>query len=132
MSDWQVLIASADRKHRQMLTSILEEWGVDPVFSSSIREARAILSRQPIPLVFCEDHLDDGSFRDLLAATRAMDGKVRVVVTFRVDNNADYSDALRLGAFDVIPYPCRRSDVQWMVLHAMRDEEEHANGRARV
>jgi hypothetical protein len=37
-----------------------------------------------------------------------------------VRDEEDYSEAMRLGAFEAIPIACRRSDVQWTMIHALR------------
>jgi DNA-binding NtrC family response regulator len=39
----------------------------------------------------------------------------------------EYLEAMRLGAFDVISAPCRPTDVEWVILQALRNE--HARTR---
>ncbi len=75
------------------------------------------MALQPMPLIFCEDHLPDGSFRDVLKASKCAMTKVRVVVTTR---NGCRSEAFRLGAFNVISCPCRGTDVQDTIYLAMQ------------
>jgi len=121
---WKIFVASSDLESRRALTTILNRGGVDPICTSTVREFRDIVAQENVSLVFCEGHLADGSFRDLLAACRPMKSKVRVVVTYT--HWDEYLAAIRLGAFDVIAIPYRRTDVEWVVAQAQRDERERA------
>ena len=117
---WEILVVSSDLENRRPLISILHQQGWDAVCASTIDEAMAVLTNETVGLVFCDQHLADGSYRDFLAASRYLRRTVRTVVT-----SADWdesSDAVRLGAFDVIASPCRPTDVEWMVIQAKRAE----------
>ncbi len=116
----KVLVACSDPENRQTLLASLSQCGLDPVSSSTVREARAILSRQVIPLVICAADLVDGSFRDVLRAARAAETKIPVVVASRRDDTAEYLEAMQLGAFDFIACPYKRSEVEWIVSNALR------------
>jgi len=71
--------------------------------------------------------LADGDYRDLLLAARASKHRTRIVLTARITDGDEYLEAMRLGAFDVISAPCGPTDVEWMILQALR--EEHARTR---
>lgn len=113
----EVLIVSADLEICRTLASVLSQWGLEPTCCSTAGEAAEFMALQAVPLVFCEDHLSDGSFRDVLKAAEGAVPKVRVVVTTR---NGCRSEAFRLGAFNVISCPCRSADVQQTIFHALR------------
>jgi len=116
-----VLIASADLQTCRTLASILSQWGLEPIFCSTVSKARAILAQKPVPLVFCEDQLTDGSFHDLLHATTFARLKARVAVIFRMaDGNGDVQ-AMELSAFNAVACPYRLTNVQRVILDAMRD-----------
>ncbi|HLQ51401.1 MAG TPA: hypothetical protein VK129_07880, partial [Terriglobales bacterium] len=100
---WEVLIAAAGLETCRRLASILSQWGFEPICSSTVGKAKAILARQAVPMVFCEDRLADGSFRDVLGAVGLLQSKARVVVTSPADDGNGYLDAIQHGAFDVIP-----------------------------
>ena len=87
---------------------------------SSLQESRDLLSKKDVALIFCDEHFDGGSYSDLLAMVRRP-RKVPVVV-FVSDENRDsvLRQAKDLGAMDVMPSPCGRTDVQWMVIQATR------------
>jgi len=120
----QILVASSDLESRRALTDILEKEGYDTICVSRASECREALEAQRVGLVFCDRRLSDGSYRDVVAAARAGQGKTRVVVTSRLADWNEYLEALRLGAFDLIASPCRPTDVLWAILQARREELE--------
>ncbi len=126
----EVLVASADVESRRILASILSQWGLELICSSTVSNANAILARQAVPLVFCEDRLVDGTFHDVLGAAKLAKSKVHVVVASRMDDGNRSLEAIQLGAFDVIPFPCRPADVQRVVFHAMRDDGKKPDNSA--
>lgn len=42
-----------------------------------------------------------------------------------------YEEAMRLGAFEMIASPCRKSDIQWIVIRAMQEESRRGGNRRR-
>lgn len=116
----KVLVACSDRESQQLLFALLSSCGLEPVFSSTLQEARAILSRQVIPLVVCAADLADGSFREMLRTREVAELKIPVVVASRRDDAAEYMEAMQLGAFDFIARPYRQSELQWIVSNALR------------
>jgi DNA-binding NtrC family response regulator len=119
---WPVVVASADLEGRRAVTSALHRDGLDAICTSTVRECREIITKENVALVFCDKHLADGDYRDVLCATRSLRSGARVVVTSREFDWDAYLEAMRLGAFDVIASPCRPTDVEWMVSQARRDE----------
>lgn len=126
LRDWEVMIASSDFESRRKLAQILEFWGMEPVCSRSVGQAREILARGTVRLVFCEDSLPDGDFRDLLDAANASVARVRVVVIVRNGPGSvgdRRQEALQRGAFGVISPSFQATDVEWTVLEALRDAQ---------
>jgi DNA-binding NtrC family response regulator len=82
------------------------------------------LAQENVGLVFCDPHLRDGGYRDLLAAAayKSTRGKVRVMLMSSVIASDEYDSAKRSGLFEVIAAPCRPTDVEWMVIRAKRAE----------
>jgi two-component system response regulator PilR (NtrC family) len=115
----RVLVALADPASQKALTNVLPSHGAEPVFASTLREARAVLSSEPIALVVCEDHLADGNYRDLLPVARAARGDVPVVVASRIDNPEEYLEAMKLGAFDFVAAPFSRTELERIVHNAL-------------
>jgi DNA-binding NtrC family response regulator len=123
---WQIVVASSDLENRRALMQILTRLGLDAVGVSNRVECDEVLKKQTVGLIFCERHLADGSYRDLLSTARSYPNKIRVVVTSKRADWDEYLEAMRLGAFDVIASPCRPTDVEWMVIQAKRDERNRS------
>ena len=124
---WQIVIASADMEDRRAMVNILAKQGLDPIVASSVGECQASIVQEDVGLIFCARSLADGDYRDLLTAARASTRRTRVVLTTRLTDWDEYLVAIRLGAFDVISAPCRPTDMEWMIIQALRDE--HARAR---
>lgn len=78
-----------------------------------------MIARPDIALIFCDDLLPDGSYRDLLSALPRTSRKVPLTVVISgEDRDRTYREAIEQGAFDVIPSPCSKQDVQWVVIRA--------------
>lgn len=60
-------------------------------------------------------------------AARSARRRSRIVLATRLTDWDEYLEAMRLGAFDVISAPSRPTDVEWMIIQALRDE--HARTR---
>ena len=114
------LVASSHLEYRRVLLRILEDLRVNSFVATTLAEAEEVLSRQWVALVFCDDHLTDGSYRDLLRPPRTWKKAPHIVVTTRIGEWKEYLEALRLGAFDMIQYPYRSTDVELNVIRALR------------
>jgi DNA-binding NtrC family response regulator len=108
----------------------MSHWSLDPVACSSFEQARGFLPDDSLLLIFCQDKLPDGSFAELLQNTAKQKTRI-VVICSTPDVEELYSEAIRLGAFDVIATPCRKSDVQWMVIRAIQEENRRGGNKRR-
>lgn len=73
-------------------------------------------------MVLCDETLPDGTYRDVLKLLGHKLCHTRVVVMSSSSDLDDfYREAQPLGAFDVIASPCRRTEVQWIVIRAVRE-----------
>lgn len=124
---WQVVIASADLEERRAMSNILAKQGLDPIVASTVRECKEIMAQESVGLIFSARSLADGDYRALLIAARAARRRIRIVLATRLTDWDEYLEAIRLGAFDVISAPSRPTDVEWMIIQALRDE--HARTR---
>jgi DNA-binding NtrC family response regulator len=118
----QVVIASSDVEGRRALMNMLAEQGIEPIITPTVRESVELLAAENVLLVFCDDTLADGTYRDLLNASREAHLRTKIVVTSRSADWGEFLEATHLGAFDVIASPCRPTDVDWMIIQAQRDE----------
>jgi DNA-binding NtrC family response regulator len=109
---------------RRSLLRILEPLLLNVISCSALDQAKEVLSRQEVLLVFCDELLGDGSYRDLLLANKVRRGQLRVVVTARTGEWDEYLEAMRLGAFDAIRFPLHPTDIELVVLRAARESRE--------
>jgi two-component system, NtrC family, response regulator PilR len=123
---WDILVASSDLEGRRALSNILGNLGVDPLTSSTVRECKELMASERVGLIFCDRLLADGNCYDLLNASRVGRTKARVVVMSSTADWDEFLEAMRLGAFDVIASPCRATDVEWMIIQALRYERTEA------
>lgn len=68
---------------RQPLIRTLEVLGTDIFACSTRAQAEEVLSRQGVEMVFCDEHLADGSYCDLIRSNYGEHQAPRVVVTTR-------------------------------------------------
>jgi DNA-binding NtrC family response regulator len=118
----RALIVSADPETRRALSEALRHTGVEMKAASSVAEARSLVRQEKPAVVFCEGRLADGSFRDLLRAAEVKQSHLPVVVASRLGETEEYLEAMRLGAFDFISRPYHRSEVEYIVHNALRQE----------
>src|SRR5262245_56592347 len=113
----RVLVIGRNLENRKIIHDALRQWNFEIVGSSSLLESAELLNRQEYSLAFCEPQSEDGAYRDFLSRARRC--KVPVVVLSPTsDQQETLQQALALGASDVLPSPCSKQDVQWMVIWA--------------
>jgi DNA-binding response OmpR family regulator len=69
------------------------------------------LKRWSTPVVLCDRDLPDGSWKDLLGATKTLSRPPRVVVTSRLAEERLWAEALNLGCHDVLHQPFQASEL---------------------
>ena len=119
-------------ENRDVVTAAMSHWSIEAVPCSGVREARTLLPTARPSLIFCEEDLPDGSYRELLNDVSKTSKTRVVVISAAAEQDAHYNEALSLGAFDMIASPCRRTDVQWIAIRAMQDELRRSGGRRRA
>jgi two-component system, NtrC family, response regulator len=123
---FDVLIVSTRAEDRKALMHVLDKLSANVFSCSTLGQAQEALARQTIQLVFCDQRLPDGTYRDLVATRQAGLKTPPVVVTSRVGGWEDYTEATGLGAFDLIPCPLHPTDVELAVIRAMHAQEQKA------
>ena len=115
-----VLIACSDPANSRVIEEVIRSCMLESLICPSAQSAQAAVARPDIALIFCDDVLPDGSYRDLLALLPRTTRKVPLVVVLSGENrDRTYREAMEQGAFDVIVSPCSKQDVQWVVIRAM-------------
>jgi CheY-like chemotaxis protein len=121
------LVISPRLELRKALLQVLESLSADVISCSSKVQAEEVLSRQCFEVVFCDEHLPDGTYADLIHADHCEHRIPRVIVATRVGEWELYLEALRKGAFDVVRSPWHAIDVEMTVIRALHEEEAAAS-----
>ena len=117
-----MLVISSDVGNSRVIEEVSNSWMLESVVCPSLTEAKSLLGMQGFGVIFCQDQLQDGTYRELLSAVRHPACRTRVVVLISDgDKNRTCRDAMELGAFDVVPSPCAKKDVQWVIIRATQD-----------
>jgi len=106
----------------------LEGLSSDVIVCSTETQAEEVLSRQTVEVVFCDEHLPDGSYDELIHANHWDHRIPKVVGTTRTGDLC--IEAVTKGAFDVIRFPWHAADVEMGVIRALREEGQLASSRA--
>ena len=72
-------------------------------------------------IVISEEKLEDGTYRELLSLIQSKHMNTRFFVMLPRDAEKEYSDAIRLGATDAIPFPVQTLDVNKILNRAMSE-----------
>jgi DNA-binding NtrC family response regulator len=124
------LLVSTDMDVRRPLVRTLEALSADVIVCSTRAQAEEVLSRQAVEIVFCDEHLPDGSYCDLIRSF-GPDGEIpRIVLITRTGEWELYFEATNKGAFDVIRSPWHATDVELAVIRACREQDRPASVRA--
>jgi DNA-binding NtrC family response regulator len=115
-----ILIVSCRPVNRKMLMRVFDGLPIDSYSASTINQAREALDSRPFSVVFCEERVSDGSYRDLLLDVRDRGDGTRFVVMLCTGEWEEYLEALRLGAEEVLRCPLQPTDIDLALIHAMR------------
>src|SRR5499425_1800348 len=123
-----VLIVSCRPENRKTLVRALDELSINCYVAPTIRDAREVLASRSLSLVFCEERLSDGSYCDLLRDVRATWPETRFVVMLCTGEREEYLQAMRLGAQEVLRSPLRPTDVDLVLIQAMKESDRKEMG----
>jgi len=126
----RALIVSPHMEVRRPLVRTLEALTADVIVCSTRVQAEEVLSAQAVEIVFCDEHLPDGSYCDLIHRGHCDHRIPRVVVTTRTGEWELYFEAMTKGAFDFIRSPWHATDVELAVIRALREEDQPGSSRA--
>jgi len=124
------LIVSPNIDVCRALMRTLEGLPTDLIVCSTETQAGEALSRQTVDVVFCDEHLPDGSYDELIHANHWDHRIPKVVGTTRTGEWDVCIEAVTKGAFDVIRSPWYAADVEMGVIRALQEEGQLASSRA--
>jgi len=118
---WDLLVVSGRLENKRALLHTLYDFPVFVFTASTIRQAREVLATRPIRLLFCEENLADGSYRDLLDSIHRVQPSAQLVLMLSNGEWKEYLEAISLGARDVIRCPLQPTDVELVLIRAARE-----------
>jgi DNA-binding NtrC family response regulator len=127
-----VLIVSPNIEVCRALRRTLDGLLTDLIVCSTETQAEEVLSKQTVDVVFCDEHLPDGSYDELIHAKHWDHRIPRVAVTTRTGEWDLCFEAVTKGAFDVIRSPWYAADLEMGVIRAPQEEGQLASSWAGV
>jgi len=103
---------------------MLDELSINSYVAPTIRDAIEVLASRSISMVFCEERLPDGPYSDLLTSVRATWSETQFVVMLCTGEWEEYLQAMRLGAQEVLRCPLRPTDIDLMLIQAMKRNQK--------
>ena len=116
----QVLVVSCHAETRRTLAGVLRDLPVRTHSFFTVTQAAQLLSACPVDIVFCEELLSDGSYKELLGPLRVTQPDARFVLVMRDGEWPEYLEALRLGVEDVLRPPLLPIDIDLVFIHSFR------------
>ncbi|HKW62987.1 MAG TPA: response regulator [Candidatus Acidoferrum sp.] len=124
--EWDVLVASGNFEHRRSLIKILEELPLNVISVSTFQQAEEVLSRQHIWLLFSDQRLPDGSYKELLSHMQTAGQTPCVVLTGGASGTVDPKEMTECGVLGTLRYPFHATDVELHIIRAAHEEQEEA------
>jgi len=118
-----MLIVSCRPENRKTLVRMFDELSINSYVAPTTRDARELLGSRSLSMVFCEERLSDGSYCDLLRDVRATWPETGFVVLLCTGEREEYLQAMRLGAQEVLRSPLRPTDVDLVLIQAMKESD---------
>jgi len=95
--------------------------------SGSVRAAVRLIRNKRIAIVLCEHRMGDSVWRDLLEETAGLPDGPHVIVTSRTADEQLWSEALNLGAYDVLATPFNPEELERVLSSALARWNNRAN-----
>jgi DNA-binding NtrC family response regulator len=132
LNSLNVLIVSERPDHLRSLVRTLDASSARISACFTVRHAREIFSQQPVDLVFSDERLSDGSYRELLRSGRFGQQAASFVLLLHTGEWEEYLDAMRLGALDVLRCPLQPAEVEATVQRAIAIKERSNAARLAI
>jgi DNA-binding NtrC family response regulator len=113
-----ILYISGHPDDARELSQMLQSLPVILEHVNTLAQARAQLGRQDYEVVLTEASLTDGNWLDVLHMVREHPRELEVVVTDRQADARFWSEALKLGAYDLLPQPFYEPEVRRILYNA--------------
>lgn len=121
--DWglfTVLSVSNHSDDRQTLIDLIPKDQFRVKCVASCQEALRCLHAVEPAVIACDDHLPDGSWRDILARISEVQEAPPLIVMARHADERLWAEVLNLGGYDVLAKPLERTEVHRVMRMACR------------
>lgn len=115
----QALVISSSEENGAALSAVLSSGGLVPILCSSAPEACALIERDEIGIVFCDDCLPGRCLQKLVAKAGEKGNPIPVIAVSRTGEWREYLEALRIGASDYLSLPPRRDELDRVLASAL-------------
>ena len=123
-----ILAVSGNQTDLEMLRCLFAGSSWKLCTAGTIAEACEWLRSNLTPAVLCEARLPDGDWKAFLRATDGLEHPPMVVVTGRHADDRLWTEALNLGAFDVLAFPARQAELFGLLSSAWRSWKDRRQG----
>ncbi len=107
----KVLLISPFEEDHRALGDILQHSNWQQHDARSQGEAFAFLRDNVTPVAICESELPDGTWQEVLHRFNLMENPPLLIVTSRTADDRLWSEALNLGAYNVLAKPLNMKEV---------------------
>ena len=111
----KILAISSRLEYHDSLGRILHEldWSITRAFSC--QQAIACLCRDRMAVIFCDCHLPDGTWRDILSHTAELTEPPSVIVTSATDDANLRAEVCTLGGYQLVTTPFFPEEVRCVI-----------------
>ncbi len=114
-----VLFVSPSVEDARTLAPMLDAVGIPFSHATDLTQAKKLLESERFAAVLTEAKLADGTWRDVIAAVGRIKHDAAVVVTDLLADAHFWVDILDFGAYDLLPKPFCRAEVQRILANAV-------------
>ncbi|HJT89406.1 MAG TPA: response regulator, partial [Bryobacteraceae bacterium] len=113
-----ILYISGHQEDARRLSQMLHALPLVLDHADSVQQARTQLQQEDYEVVLTEAALPDGNWLDVLHLVREHPRELEVIVTDRQADARFWSEALNLGAFDLLAQPFYEPEVRRILSNA--------------
>ena len=113
-----VLFVSPYQDDAMVLSSMLGSLPVPLEHVADVQHARATIQAEPHQVILSEAMLPDGTWRDVLDIAGSVLPRPAVIVTDAMADARFWTEALNLGAYDLIAQPFATTEVRRILSYA--------------
>ena len=117
---FEVLFVSSQDENKKTLLGVCRDLPVKARTVYTFAQAKQFLSAHQVRMVFCDELLPDGSYREVLAVLRTASPIAQFVLVMRDGEWQEYLEALRLGVQEVLRPPLLPIDIDLAFIHSFQ------------